>query len=119
MQQLFLKGGKIMSNKRVVITGIGMITPVGNSTEETFNNLLNGNSGITKVSLCDTSDIDVKIAGEVKFDPSKYLDNKQQKRMDRFTQLAIIAANEAITDSNINVEQISNETGVILSLIHI
>ena len=47
MQQLFLKGGKIMSNKRVVITGIGMITPVGNSTEETFNNLLNGNSGIT------------------------------------------------------------------------
>ena len=114
MQQLFLRGGQNMNNKRVVITGIGMITPVGNSTEETFNNLLNGNSGITKVTLCDTSDIDVKIAGEVKFDPSKYLDNKQQKRMDRFTQLAIIAANEAVADSNLDIKQVSNETGVII-----
>lgn len=114
MQQLFLKDGKIMTDKRVVITGIGMITPVGNSTEETFNNLLNGQSGIAKVTLCDTSDIEVKIAGEVKFDPTKYLDNKQQKRMDRFTQFAIIAANEAINDSSLNISKISNETGVII-----
>ena len=114
MQQLFLKDGKMMTDKRVVVTGIGMITPVGNSTEETFNSLINGKSGITKVTLCDTSDIEVKIAGEVKFDPSKYLDNKQQKRMDRFTQFAIIAANEAINDSSLNISKISNEIGVII-----
>jgi 3-oxoacyl-[acyl-carrier-protein] synthase II len=90
-------------NKRVVITGIGMITPVGTSTQETYQNLLIGKSGISKVRSCDTSDIDVKIAGEINFDMSNFLDKREQKRMDRFTQLAIIASDEAVKESMLQI----------------
>ena len=101
-------------NKRVVITGIGMITPLGTSTQETFQNLLIGKSGISKVRSCDTSDIDVKIAGEINFNISNFLDNREQKRMDRFTQLAIIASDEAVKESMLQIEKIADNVGVII-----
>ena len=102
------------NERRVVVTGIGMMTPLGNSAVNTFEKLLEGESGVTKVTLCDTSDIDVKIAGEVKFKSTDYLDIKEQKRMDRFTQLSLIASEQAIEDAQLQINDIADDTGVII-----
>ena len=102
------------NDRRVVVTGIGMMTPLGNSAVDTYDKLLAGESGITKVTLCDTSDLDVKIAGEVKFKSADYLNIKEQKRMDRFTQLSLIASKQAIEDAQLQINDIADETGVII-----
>ncbi len=95
-----------MSKRRVVITGMGLISPVGHSVEETWQSLLAGKNGIDRITLFDTTDFTTKIAGEVKnFDPLKYFDRKEARRMDRFTQFAMVAAEEAIKDSGLNLEK--------------
>ncbi len=95
-----------MSKRRVVITGMGLISPVGHGVEETWQSLLAGKNGIDRITLFDTTDFTTKIAGEVKnFDPLKYFDRKEARRMDRFTQFALVAAEEAIKDSGLNLEK--------------
>ncbi len=92
--------------RRVVITGLGAITPVGLDVESTWENLKNGVSGIAPITHFDTSDYTVKLAGEVKdFDPKNYMDRKNARKYDVFAQFAIAAAKEAWTQSGINLEE--------------
>ena len=82
---------------RVVITGLGAVTPIGNNVEDFWQNSKNGNSGIDFIKSMDTSDIEVKVGGEVKdLKLEDYLDKKEIRRLDRFTQYALIASEEAI-----------------------
>ena len=91
--------------KRVVITGLGAITPIGNDVSETWKSIENKECGIDNISLFDTTNFRTKLAAEVKnFNPTDYFDVKQAKRLDRSSQFAIIAAREAVKDSNINSE---------------
>jgi 3-oxoacyl-[acyl-carrier-protein] synthase II len=91
-----------MSDTRIVITGLGAVTPVGNSVDEFWKSLAEGKSGITPVTHFDASDLPTKIAGEVKnIDFSEYVDPKEAKRTDRYILLAIAAATEAVEDSGI------------------
>jgi 3-oxoacyl-[acyl-carrier-protein] synthase II len=91
--------------KRVVVTGIGAITPIGTGKDEYWNSLLAGKSGINRITRFDASNYSTQIAGEVKnFDPGQYMDKKEAKRMDRFTQFAIAAAKMALDDSGINLD---------------
>ena len=95
------------TKNRVVVTGIGVVSPVGKTVDQFWNSLVNGISGIAPITLCDPSPFPCKIAGEVKdFDPSEYMDLKDAKRMARFSQLAVAASQMAIVDSGIDI---SNE----------
>ena len=92
--------------KRVVVTGLGAVTPIGIGKDEFWQSLVNGVSGIGKITKFDPSDYSTQIAGEVKnFDPTKYIDKKEAKRMDLFTQYAIAATRMALDDSGINLEK--------------
>jgi len=87
--------------KRVVVTGLGMINSVGMDKEESFSAILNGECGIKHITLFNTEKFSVKIAGEItEFDPSSVMDAKEVKKADRFIQLGIKAANEAMEDAN-------------------
>lgn len=91
-----------METKRVVVTGLGLVTPNGIGKENFWQNLLAGNSGIGKITRFDTEDFPAKIAGEVKdFDPSVYMDKKEAKRMDQFSQFAVAASKMALEDSGL------------------
>jgi len=93
-----------MNNKRVVITGIGVISPIGNSKSEFWSSIINGKGGIGPVTKFDVSEHTSKIAGEVKnFDTSHLLNSKESRRMDGFVQYALLAADEAIKDSNLDL----------------
>ena len=86
--------------KRVVITGMGAITPIGNNLEAYWQGLLAGKSGIGPITLFDASKHKCRIAGEVKgFDPLEHLDAKDAKRTDRFAQFAIAASKQALVDA--------------------
>jgi len=102
--------------RRVVITGIGAVTPLGNSLEETWEGLKSGVSGISRITLLDTSDYSSKIGGEVKdFDPTEKLDRREARRMDRFCQFAMYAGIEAVDDSSIDFENCDRDRiGVIV-----
>ena len=96
--------------KRVVITGLGAISPIGNTVEETWKGIKEKKCGIDEITLFDTSNLKTKLAAEVKdFDPSQYLDPKQVKRLDRVSQFAIVAAREAFQDSKITKENTDYE----------
>ena len=103
--------------RRVVVTGLGALTPLGLNVEESWNGIKEGKVGIDKITLIDASEHKAKVAGEVKnFNAEEYLGKKEAKRMDRFTQLAVIAAREAIKDSGIDLEKVNRERfGVIVS----
>ncbi|HHH11689.1 MAG TPA: beta-ketoacyl-[acyl-carrier-protein] synthase II [Sorangium sp.] len=89
---------------RVVITGIGLLTPCGNSTHETWEGLLAARSGIGPITLFDASDYPVRIAGEVKgFDPKAHLGNKKTREMGRFAQLSMVASSTCLADANIEL----------------
>lgn len=91
---------------RVVITGIGAITPIGNSIDELWDSLINGRSGIDKITRFDVSSYPTKLAAEVKdFEPTEYIDKKEAKRMDRFTQFALASAKMALIDSGLDLEK--------------
>ncbi len=90
--------------RRVVVTGMGAITPVGLDVASTWDAVVHGRSGIALVERFDTSDLDVKIGGEVKnFDPTTYMDRKEARRMDRFLHLGIVAAQEAMRDAGLKI----------------
>ena len=96
--------------RRVVVTGMGVISPIGNTVEEFWNNIKEKTVGIGPLTKFDTSDYKVKLAAEVKeFDPFKYMDKKEAKRMERFSQYAVAAATEAIEQSGIDLEQENRE----------
>jgi len=91
--------------KRVVVTGLGAVTPLGNNVETFWNNVLAGKSGIAKLTHFDVTNFDSKIAGEVKdFDPSPVVDRKDVKRMDLFVQYALVATQEALRDSKLDMD---------------
>src|SRR4029434_10048371 len=108
-----------MTDRRVVITGLGAITPIGNEVETFWSNLKNGMSGIHRIQAFDTSGYDCQIAGEVRdFDPKPFFKNpKDVRRTDRFTQLSMAAAKMALDDSGIDVENLDRRDrfGVIVS----
>lgn len=103
--------------RRVVVTGLGALTPLGLNVEESWNGIKEGKVGIDKITLIDASEHKAKVAGEVKnFNAEEYLGKKEAKRMDRFTQLAVVAAREAVKDSGIDLEKVNKERfGVIVS----
>ena len=93
--------------RRVVVTGVGLVTPIGIGKEEFWKNLIAGKSGIGLITQFDTEGFDAKIAGEVKdFDFANYGDKKEAKRMDRVTQFAVAAAKMAVDDSKLNIAEI-------------
>ncbi|MEF3694391.1 MAG: beta-ketoacyl-ACP synthase II [Candidatus Cloacimonadota bacterium] len=107
-----------MTKKRVVITGMGAITPVGNNVQETWAALLSGKSGIGLISRFDASTLPTHIAGEVKdFNPADHFDHKEIKKLDLYTQFALVAAREAVKDAALepgsyNPERVGVITGV-------
>ncbi len=91
--------------KRVVVTGLGAVTPLGNDVESFWQNILAGNSGIGPMTHFDTAGFDSRIAGEVRnFDPSALVDRKEARRMDFFVQYALVAAHEALQHSGLNID---------------
>ena len=104
-----------MALKRVVVTGLGALTPIGNNLEEFWKGLIEGKSGAAPITYFDTEKFKTKFACELKdFDISDYLDRKQQRKMDRFTQYGMVSADEAITDSGINLDKVDKtRVGVI------
>lgn len=95
---------------RVVVTGIGAVTPIGNTVEEMWKALLEGTSGADYITRFDTTHYETKFACEVKnFDPLLYLNRKEVQRMDLFTQFAIAAATQALNDSGLNLEKLNKE----------
>lgn len=109
-----------MAKKRVVITGLGAITPYGVGVDKFWNSIVEGKSGISTTSSIDLEKHPVKISGEVKdadFNVEDYIDPKEAKKMDRFTQFALVAADEAIKDSGLDLENLSDpyRVGVIVS----
>ena len=93
-------------NRRVVITGMGAITPIGNSVEEFWNSIKEGKTGFGPITYFDTADYRCKLAAEVKdFDPAQYMDKKSARRMEQFCQFAVAAAGQAISDAGLDMEQ--------------
>ena len=97
-----------MELKRVVVTGLGALTPVGNTVPETWENIKNGVSGAGPITHFDASKFKTQFACEVKnLKVNDYIDRKEARKMDRYAQLAIISAMQAIQDSGMNLEEIS------------
>ncbi len=95
-----------MQLKRVVITGLGALTPVGNSAPETWRALVNGENGIAPITAFDASQYKTQFAGEVKgFDPTTVIDKKEVRRMDRYAQFSVCVADEALRDSGLDLEK--------------
>ena len=93
-------------NRRVVVTGMGAITPIGNSVEEFWNGIKEGKTGFGPITYFDTADYRCKLAAEVKgFDPTQYMDKKSARRMEQFCQFAVAAAGQAISDAGLTMEQ--------------
>lgn len=96
--------------RRVVITGLGAITPIGHNVDSFWNGIKENKNGIDEISLFNAENLKVKMAAEVKdFDPSNFIDKKESKRMDRYTQFAVISADEAIKDSKLDLNTINKE----------
>ncbi len=109
---------KTMELKRVVVTGLGAVTPLGNSPEETWQNMVAGKSGAAPITSFDTTHFKTKFACEVKnLNVNDYIDRKEARKMDRYTQLAMIAAQQAVEDSAMNLEQEDkNRIGVVFGV---
>jgi len=102
--------------ERVVVTGLGAVTPVGLDVSESWNNLVEGQSGIGPITLFDPGEIDARIAGEVKsFSADEYVPPRESKRMDRFCQFALVAALQAVRDSGLVIDESNSEqVGVLM-----
>lgn len=102
--------------KRVVVTGLGAITPIGNNLVEYWEGLTSGRNGIAPITLFDASKHSCRFAGEVKgFDPYEYMDRKEAKRMDRFTQFAVAATKQAVADSQFVIDDLNaDRVGVLI-----
>jgi len=106
-----------MELKRVVVTGIGALTPLGNNLNDYWNGLLNGISGADFITLFDASKFKTRFACELKnFDPLNFLERKEARKLDRFTQTALVASDQAVTDAGINKDNInSDRVGVVFA----
>ena len=106
-----------MSKRRVVVTGLGTVCPVGNNVETMWKNIQDGVCGIDEITHFDASDFKVKLAAEIKdLNVEEYINKKEAKRLDRFSQLAMIASKQAFEDSNLQTEELdAHRFGVILS----
>lgn len=104
------------NKRRVVITGLGIISPLGLEIDEFWNNLISGKSGVSRIERFNVEKIASKIAAQIKdFNPEDYIDSKQARRMDRFTQFAIAAASQAIKDSRLKINsKNSDKIGVLI-----
>lgn len=99
-----------MNKRRVVVTGLGAVTPIGLDVSEYWNGLISGKNGVALITHFDTSKFDTKFAAEVKdFNPEKYFDKKSVKRLDRFSQFAIAASVQAMEDAKVNLETLNKE----------
>ncbi len=107
---------KKVMQRRVVVTGLGVISPIGNDVLTFWQNLLSGKSGIGMITAFDARDFSSRIAGEVKnFDASLYMEKKEIRHTDRFVQFAVVAAGQALKDAHINLEQEDlNRIGVLV-----
>ena len=95
-----------MQLKRVVITGLGAVTPVGNSASQTWEALVNGVSGIAPITAFDATNFKTQFAGEVKnFDPTTVIDRKEARKMDRYTHFSVCVADEALRDSCLDLDK--------------
>lgn len=100
-------------NRRVVVTGLGAISPIGDNVESFWKGLISGTNGIDKITLFDTTDYKATLAAEVKdFDATKYMEKSEARKLDRFSQFALIAAAEAVQDSGIEGNVNSDRLGV-------
>lgn len=108
---------QIMSKRRVVVTGLGTVCPVGNNVESMWKNIQDGVCGIDEITHFDASDFKVKLAAEIKdLNVEDHINKKEAKRLDRFSQLAMIASKQAFEDSNLATEEVNaHRFGVILS----
>lgn len=106
-----------MELKRVVVTGMGALTPLGNSVDEYWNGLINGVSGANPITQFDASKFRTKFACEIKnFDPVQHLDKKEARKIDRFTQLALVASDQAMADAGLNKNNINpDRIGVVFA----
>jgi 3-oxoacyl-[acyl-carrier-protein] synthase II len=106
-----------MQLKRIVVTGIGALTPLGNSTTEYWNNLRNGVSGADFITQFDASKFKTRFACEIKnFDPNDFLDRKEARKLDRFTQTAVVASDQAVHDAGITAENVNvDRVGVVFA----
>lgn len=104
-----------MELRRVVVTGLGALTPIGNTMDDYWNGLISGKSGAAPITYFDTEKFKTKFACELKnFEPTDFLDRKEARKMDRFTQYAIVASDEAIADSKLDLEKVNKlRVGVI------
>ena len=94
-----------MSNRRVVVTGIGAITPIGNNLNDYWSSLTEGVSGAGPITLFDASNFKTKFACEVKnFNPNDFIDRKQARKLDRFCQFAVVVADQAFSDSGLSID---------------
>lgn len=107
-----------MSKRRVVITGMGAVTPIGIGVEAFWNGIVEGKNGIKPVTLVDTTPHTVKFAGEIsEFKATDFIDKKEAKRMDRFVQFAVVASDEALADSGLQInEDNADRIGVIIGV---
>src|SRR5688500_5279637 len=102
--------------RRVVVTGLGMVTPLGNGVETSWQNLIAGESGAAPIQQFDASEFPVHFAAELKdFDPTVWLDRKQARRMDRFAQMVVSAARQAEADSGIEIEKEADRIGAAIA----
>ncbi len=100
---------------RVVATGLGLIGPVGKDVKTSWDNIKNGRSGISRITLFDTTALETKIGGQVPdFDPKDYLDAKEARRVERFSQFAIVAAREAVRDADLKITDENRERIAVL-----
>jgi 3-oxoacyl-[acyl-carrier-protein] synthase II len=106
-----------MELKRVVVTGLGAITPIGNTIDEYWNGLINGVSGADMITLFDASKFKTRFACEIKgFDPTKFLEKKEARKIDRFTQIALVASDQAVKDSGITKDNVNTDrVGVVFA----
>ncbi|MCB0357174.1 MAG: beta-ketoacyl-ACP synthase II [Bdellovibrionales bacterium] len=109
---------RTIQQKRVVVTGLGAVTPLGLNVEESWQKAIKGISGISNITNFDTSQFDSKIAGEVKnFDPDSIIEKKDQKKMDRFIQLSLACTQQALSDSEIEFDDdLKTRTGTIIGV---
>src|SRR5262249_14694833 len=101
------RGQGVMNRRRVVVTGLGTVNPLGHTVAESWQALLAGKSGIAPITLFDTTEFKVKFGGEVKnFRPDPVIDAKSVRRLDRFTQFALVAADQAVKDCGLDFSKL-------------
>ena len=106
-----------MQTKRIVVTGIGTLNPLGNNLETYWDNLINGVSGADMITLFDASKFKTRFACEIKgFDPTEFMDRKEARKLDRFAQIALVASDQAVADAGITKENVDHDrVGVIFA----